>query len=110
MFRDDRQIARCNRALLAPLHLADLWTDEGPTPRARELLDQGGGPMSSGEALMLLVTFDLWNGRGNANLGRLLAVLDADRVRDLGTLLAAEADGPDAVDAWLAEREGDGAV
>lgn len=105
MFRNDRQAARCNRALLAPLGLADLWTAEGPTPRACELLDQAGGGMSAGEALMLRVTFDLWNGRGGADLGRLLAVLDADRLRDLGELLAAMANGPDAVAGWLAARE-----
>ena len=37
MFRNDRQVARALRVLLAPLRLGDLWTDDGPTADAVEL-------------------------------------------------------------------------
>ncbi len=106
MFRDDRQKANCNRALLAPLDLAALWTAAGPTERACELLTAGGGKLSRGQALMVRVTFDVWNGEAGATLGELLRVLDCNRLRDVGTLLAAVAEGCAAVDAWLAARDG----
>lgn len=37
MFRDATQAARAVRALLGLVGLADLWTEEGPTERARAL-------------------------------------------------------------------------
>jgi hypothetical protein len=101
MFRDDRQTARVCRVLLGGVRLARLWTDAGPTDEALELLKAGGGPLSSGEALVIRVAFDFWNGQGEASLARLLEVLDPGRLEALGSLLVALARGAGAVDAWL---------
>jgi len=60
MFRDDEQSARACRALMATARLEGLWTNEGPTLRAAELLDSGGGPLSSGERIVLLAAFAFW--------------------------------------------------
>jgi len=47
MFRDDLQLARACR-VVAGVGLGRLWTTEGPTSHARELLEADGGPLSSG--------------------------------------------------------------
>jgi len=54
MFRDDRQIRDAIRVPLRSLRLQHLWTETGPTDRALELLADRGGPLSHGEALVLL--------------------------------------------------------
>ena len=60
--------------------------------------------MSHGEALMLLTAFDFWNGHGKAELRELLAVLDAERVQLIATLMIASAEGAVAVDNWLTKH------
>lgn len=107
MFRDDCQKARCNRALLARVNLADLWTDAGPSDRACTLLDCKGGGLSHGQAVLLRVTFDLWNGRGGATVGELFDVLDAGNLAAVGRLLAAVGQGAASVDAWIAQADVD---
>jgi hypothetical protein len=104
LFRDDRQTAAAVRVLLRAVRLDHLWTEAGPTDEALALLDARGGAMSHGEALVLLAAFDFWNGQGKALLAELLAVLDADRTRLVAMLMIAAADGPAAVDRWLAEH------
>lgn len=104
MFRDDRQISTAVRVLLRSLRLDHLWTDSGPTDEALKLLEQRGGAMSHGEQLMLLVAFDFWNGKGKAELGELLAVLDGERMRLVASLMIAATEGSAAVDHWLTEH------
>lgn len=103
-FANDRQISLCCRALLKRVRLERLWTETGPTAEASELLKTRGGPLSSGEALMVLIAFDLWNGHGNVSLGRMLDVLDGDHMVAVCTLLIAVTRGEGAIDAWLAEQ------
>src|SRR5580658_3389614 len=50
MFRDDQQLARACRALLATVHLERLWNERGPTSEASELLEA-----EPAEALCFLV-------------------------------------------------------
>lgn len=104
MFRDDRQICSAMRVLLGSVGLERLWTDAGPTDEALELLEARGGPLSHGEQLMLLVAFDFWNGHGEAELGDLLAVFDAERIELVASLMIASAKGASAVDRWLEEH------
>ena len=105
MFRNDAQKCLAIRALLGP-HLDYLWTTEGPTPTAITLLERRGGPMSHGEQLMLFCAFDIWNGDGKALLGSLIAVLDGDNLRRLGTLLVAMSGlyADRAIDRWIEEH------
>lgn len=103
MFRDDKQSARCCRALLAQARMASLWTLDGPTPRALELLEADGGPLSSGERIILLAAFAFWNGRGGLRLAELVDVLDVEPAEAVCSLLIAVKRGADEVDAWLAD-------
>lgn len=106
MFRDDAQISSAVLVLLHSVQLERLWTAAGPTNEAVELADKRGGPMSHGEALIVLVAFDFWNGHGHARLDELLAVLDPDRIRLVATLMIAAAEGGEAVDRWLSQHRG----
>jgi hypothetical protein len=104
MFRGDRQVCDAIGVLLRSVRLQHLWTETGPTDRALELLADRGGPLSHGEALVLLAAFDFWNGQGKVELGEILAVLDGDRIELLGSLMLASSGGAVAVDRWLAEH------
>lgn len=99
MWRDDRQRARACRALLATVRLDYLWTPEGPTEEAFRLLEANGGPLSSGERVMVLASFALWNGSGGLTLTEILDVLDPTRAEALCTLVVAVQRGT--VEAWL---------
>jgi hypothetical protein len=105
MFRNDKQTCAAIKVLLRSVRLERLWSDSGPTPQAVELVEQRGGAMSHGEALMVLAAFDFWNGRGKTELGDLLGVLDSDKLHLLGSLLVAVAQGPSFVDRWLTEHQ-----
>jgi hypothetical protein len=105
MFRDDLQLARACRALLATVRLERLWTADGPTPEASELLQADGGPLSSGERVMLLASWAFWNGSGGVTLAELLERLDSTPAEILCFLVMAVKYGTDAVDDCLAEHE-----
>lgn len=105
MFRDDRQRALACRALLASVRLGRLWTEDGPSDEALGLLDSNGGPLSSGERIMLLSAFAFWNGSGGLTLTEILDSLDAKRAEALASLVVSANRGAGAVDAWLAEHE-----
>lgn len=105
MFRDEAQTHAAIRTLLDTLPgLGRLWTDTGPTDEAVRLVETRGGALSSGEALLVFVAFDLWNGQGGAQLGRVFHILSAEPLAALGLLLAAVTRGPDAIDAWIAAQ------
>lgn len=97
--RDDRQTALVCRALCSRVGLHDAWTIDGPSPAALAVLE-GRSPLSSGQQVVVLVGFALWNGEGGLTLVRLLDVLDGDNLRALADLLVA-LHNADAVDAWL---------
>jgi hypothetical protein len=104
MFSGDRQVALAARALLGRMRMGRLFTESGPTKEACDLLEAGGGTLSSGEGIYLQAAFDLWNGNGHCDLGRAVAVLDSGHLAALGRLLVAIARGPAAVDGWIAEQ------
>lgn len=105
MFHDDKQLARACRALLATVRLGHLWCDRGPTQEATELLEADGGPLSSGERVMLLAAWAFWNGSGRLTLAEVLERLDCEPTEVLCFLVMASKYGPDAVDDWLLEHE-----
>jgi len=107
MFRDDEQSARACRALMATARLEGLWTNEGPTLRAAELLDAGGGPLSSGERIVLLAAFAFWNGRGGLRLADVIESLDPRPSEAICSLVIAVKRGAAGVDDWIAEHEGE---
>lgn len=102
MFRDEKQTHSAIRALLATLPgLGRLWTDTGPTDEAARTLEGGGPAMSTGEALLVRVAFDLWNKGGNAPLGHVINTLGNAPLAALGGLLVALTQRPEALDAWI---------
>jgi hypothetical protein len=103
MFRDDLQLARACRTLLASVRLERLWLDEGPTPEARELLGANGGSLSSGARVVLLAAWAFWNGSGGITLADVIARLEGEPAEALCFLVMATKHGADAVDDWLAE-------
>lgn len=105
MFQNDTQRCQAIRVLLSSLGLERMWTTTGPTDEACELLEQKGGYLSSGERLLLFVAFDMWNGDGHADFGKLLYSLDGARQRLVGELLVAmSAETNQTIDAWIARH------
>lgn len=104
-FRDDEQAARACRALLGKVRLARLWTRSGPTDHAIHLLEQDGGPLSSGERLVVLSAFALWNGRGGVRLSDIIESLDVNMCESLFELIVAMRHGSRFVDDWLADND-----
>ncbi|MCW5831344.1 MAG: hypothetical protein KIS78_02670 [Labilithrix sp.] len=104
MFRDDAQISRACRALLASVRMEHLWLETGPTSEAGALLDANGGPLSSGERVMLLAAWAFWNGSGGLTLAEILASLDPERAEALCFLVLATKHGANAIDDWIAEH------
>lgn len=100
MFRDSAQRSEACRALLARVGLDRFWSSDGPLPTAWEQEE----PLSSGEAVMLRASLDVWNGSGHCKLARALDVLDPDNLAAIGSLLVAISRGGFAVDRWIAEQ------
>ncbi len=106
-----KRLSKVCLALLGRVRLARLWTEKGPTQEARELLDQNGGPLSSGERVVLLVAWALWNGAGNLTVAELVERLFGSHLAAIGTLLVSMSHGRDGIDDWLAvQLEEKGAV
>ena len=105
MFRDDAQTCRALRVLLGTLHMEHLWADDGPTDRAVALHEAGGGPLSSGEKILLLAAFSFWNGKSGVMLDDVLGTLDRGATEALCSLMVAASRGAAAVDAWIARPE-----
>lgn len=105
MFRSDDQLARVCGALCALVGLGSLWTIEGPSPRAIALLESDGGPLSSGERIMVLAAWNIWNDSGKVSLGDAIHRLDDRSLAVLGALLVAVAGGANGIDRWLALTE-----
>ena len=100
MFRSIAQQARACATLcnaLPRLQRLRLWGPDGPQVR---VMPHG---LSSGEATLWRVSLAIWCADRKATMANVLA-LDNGNLRRVGTLLAAVADGPEAVDAWIREH------
>src|SRR5215467_16068392 len=86
--RDDQRLARACRTLLATVGLERLWTENGPTPEAAELLARDCH-LSSEERIVLLVAWTFWNGAGGPRLAQVLGRFDADPMESLCLLVTA---------------------
>lgn len=89
MLRDDQELARACRALLASVRLERLWMEDGPTPEAYRLLEADGGSLSSGQRIVLLAAWTFWNGSGGLKLAEVLEQFDADPMEALCFLVMA---------------------
>src|SRR5262249_47546276 len=81
--------------------LGDLWTEQGPTDRAVAQLEQDGGPMSSGERVLLVCAWALWNGRGGVPLDGGINTPDRPLSEAGCTPLVACGRGDAAGEAWI---------
>jgi hypothetical protein len=82
-----------------------LWTPTGPTTEAIEILDAQGGPLSSGERVVLFAAWAFWNGATDATLADVIYRLDDTNLRAIATLMLALAQGGHAIDKWIAASE-----
>lgn len=108
MFRSDEQLARACRVLCDQVGLGGLWTPSGPTAHAVDLLEAGGGPLSSGERIVMMTAWAVWNSDGNARVADVIHRLDDRNLSAIGSLMIAVSHGGHAIDEWLAKMEGEG--
>jgi hypothetical protein len=105
VFRSEAQRARACRALCARARMPWMWTDAGPTEQAIEIVEKNGGPLSSGERIMVLTAWAFWNGDGGATVADVVERLDGPNLRAIGGLMIALGGGGAAVDQWLVAIE-----
>jgi hypothetical protein len=105
VFRSEAQLARACQALCEGVRLEGMWTDAGPSETAIALMEADGGPLSSGERIVLLAAWAVWNGHDGARFADVIYRLDGRNLVALGTLLVAMAGGGAAIDAWLMKME-----
>ena len=97
MFRSDRQIALTCRALCAGVRRRDLWSADGPSEEAIALMETNGGGLSSGECVVVMTAWAVWNGHSEARLADILNRLDGKNLKAIGTLLVAMGSGAAAI-------------
>ena len=107
MWTNDAQRCQAILTLLRRARLERLWTETGPTDRACGYIEHGS-PLSHGEAIVLQVAFDLWNGNGGARVSDLLEVLDGDRLLDVASLLVELSNSHPDINRWMQSIEGNG--
>jgi hypothetical protein len=84
-----------------------MWTASGPTDEAIALFEAGGGPLSSGERVVLLSAWAFWNSAEKATLADVVYRLDDKNLHAVATLMLALAHGGPAIDEWIAAMEED---
>jgi hypothetical protein len=100
MFRDDLQKSTVCLVLLDQVGLAHLWSEGGPTEKAKALVEADGGDLLGDARLMLLACWDLWSGEGGPTMGELRSLSPPFLVA-LASLMRCLGTGPEAVDQWL---------
>lgn len=91
------------RVLLRRAGFEHFWTDTGPTEEAWEKVRMRSIFLPGYEKLLIVcVAFDLWGvGDGEATVAELLAKLDADRLRDVASLLVELSNDEPDIDRWI---------
>jgi len=85
--------------------LRHLWTPDGPTEEAVATLEGTANATAPASARLLnRIAFDLFNGRGKAELGRCLAVLDCFNLESVASLMLAVSQGELAIRQWMHEE------
>lgn len=99
--RDESQLFRVCRAVLRRAGLDRLWSDDGPSEQAKDLLRENGRPLAEDKRTLLLFVWRLWNGSCDLRATQLWR-LDSEMQDVLVNLVIALGHGFDAVDDWLA--------
>jgi hypothetical protein len=107
-FRNHVQRARIARTLLKMVRLGGLFEQNGPQADAEFYLRRAErSGLSTGEVIMLRLAFDIWNGDGHVEFGRVFIAnrLDLDKERAIAELVLAGQDGSAGLDRWLEKYE-----
>jgi hypothetical protein len=102
MWNTETERAQAILLLLRAGQLGHLWTTNGPTDGAVELLEGGRRALSRSQAVLLRVAFDLWNGCGKAHFADVVELLDGQMLRNVLTLCLAVSAGGSAIPSWMA--------
>lgn len=108
MFRSDQQRGRVCQVLTASIPHGPFWVlDQHGTPRPNgDLEEHIERVFSSSEVVLVRIAWDVWNGLGDAPLGRALDTLDGTNLRKVGSLLVAiGGESSRAIDEWLVTWE-----
>ena len=105
MFRSEAQRARACRALCRRARMPGMWSETGPTEEAIAALESNGGPLSSGERIMILCAWAFWNGGGELTVADVVERLDGRNLSAVGGLMVALASGGAAIEGWLVKME-----
>lgn len=101
----DRVLSLALRELLSLIGREYLWTEDGPTEQAVAAYRRGS-PMSSGERVLFLAAFGLWNADNKkATFGEVALRLDRRLLDALLSLVIACHVGEEAVERWIADGE-----
>jgi hypothetical protein len=99
MMRNDAQLNAVCTAVCRRMGKPSLWRSSGPTELAFSWVE--ASPLSSGERVLLLLAFAIYNGSGGLSVGSLLATLSGNQLAFVGSLLVAIGNGAAGVDEWL---------
>jgi hypothetical protein len=101
MFSNRVQVAQVCRVLTRGIAREALFDRQGPTDAGRALFADAGHELRGGDRALLELAFWFWEGGQSPRIASLLELVDRSRLRTLGTLLLALADGADAIERWV---------
>ncbi len=104
MFSNRVQVAQVCRVLTAGITTQTLWTSAGPTDAAQSLRDDAG--LHGGDRALLEVAFWLWDGDQSPRIAAVVELVDRTRLRLVGSLIVALADGSAAIERWVKANGG----
>jgi len=73
-----------------------------PHARGHRLFEAGGGPLSSGEQVVLVAAWAFWNGDRKATLADVIFRLDPSNLPRVASLMLALGQGGTAIKRWIA--------
>jgi hypothetical protein len=94
------QRTRACKVLLGLIGLERLWTSQGPTPEAANLLLQYGGTLPNEEWIIYQIAWTVWGRETGIRLNEILR-LQGHRLEAVTSLLGALHKGSEALEAWI---------
>lgn len=101
MFSNRVQVAQVCRVLTRGIAREPLFSAQGPTDAGLSLRSDAAASLHGGDRALLELAFWFWEGGQSPRVASLLELVDRTRLRTLGSLLIALADGADAIERWL---------
>ena len=101
MFSNRVQVAQVCRVLTRGIAREPLFSAQGPTDAGLSLRVDAASNLQGGDRALLELAFWFWEGGQSPRVASLLELVDRTRLRTLGSLLIALADGADAIERWV---------